>query len=371
MVWATEPREELWVACARRRRRPSASRRGGGRDAAGSASTGRGRARSSGRTWRMTSHTERALDRRRSRAHRRRARGSSPSSTPSSWAAARASCWRRTISASRSSDSSPAALRAVGEDEEVDLACRPPPTSRASHRTRTRCRRDGRRSRARSSAPRRPGDSSARRDAVHAQSQVAVRAARSAGRSTSKPSNGSRRTRTASPAPCAAATWRRNDPGPYARENDGPDRDGDHGRAVVAVARHDRRRSAGRRPRRIATSPPTGRAGEVGVRHDRPDQTVARAPGDRPLRRARFRSPGSSSTVRRWRTPHARTSSADDTMTAGRRRGRGDHLVGHPLRELRAGRVLEGAGEAGLAHRERPDRDHDSRSARVGTGREP
>ena len=104
----------------------SASRRGGGRDASGSASTGRDRARCPGAPARIASTHRRPLARRRSRARRRPGRGTGPPSRPS---CVRGRAALRVLARGDQRGEVvglvPAALRPVGEDQEVHRRRRP------------------------------------------------------------------------------------------------------------------------------------------------------------------------------------------------------------------------------------------------------
>ena len=114
------------------------------------------------------------------------------------------------------------------------------------------------------------------------------------------------------------------------------------------------------------TRPPPG-PGQVGVGDDRPDEPVRRrtsaTPGggrrvevarDRRDRDAPRRGPGAHLAARGHHDDRERPGGAE-------------HLVGHPLRELGAASA-RACGEAGLADRERPDRDHDALASRGGSG---
>ena len=121
----------------------------GDRDGGGTAATGRGRARRRAAPARITAHD---------RGPRRRDRSSSsPSTQPRKRDVDRAEHRGRVallVLAARDERCEvgvgvPGALRAVGADAQVHLGARRRPTSRAWRRSRTRCRRDARRSRAR------------------------------------------------------------------------------------------------------------------------------------------------------------------------------------------------------------------------------
>ena len=134
--------------CLRRRGAPPA----GGRDGCGTAATGRVPSTTSGRLARITPHTS---------ARVARSLTSSPSTwrrkttsiAPSTAAALRCSCSRVATSAARSAAASQVPLEPSVQMHNVHRARRPPPTWRAWRRSRTRCRRGGRRSRGRAPAP--------------------------------------------------------------------------------------------------------------------------------------------------------------------------------------------------------------------------
>ena len=102
---------------------------------------------------------------------------------------------------------------------------------------------------------------------------------------------------------------------------------------------------------------------------DRPDQAPLGAPA-----RRRRRPPRRGCRDRRAPRRPVRRGPARDLGRGGdhdaRQLARGrEHLLGHPLGELGAVRVVERRREPGLAHRERPDGDHDARTAsRGGSG---
>ena len=191
-------------------------------------------------------------------------------------------------------------------------------------------------------------------------------AARSAASSTSKPSAGSRTIRTSRPQRRASAAWRAHEPGPYANANGAAIGNASTGCAVVAMVgnEHGDRARRRRRRRRRATS---------------------RAEGRR-ARRRRARG--------RWSRTHARPASAARVERAGigdarepvRARPRDDlGRARHDRRSVaspaaattrsaivranaRRGVVVERVGEARLAERERPQRDDDACGVGKGAG---
>ena len=129
---------------------------------------------------------------------------------------------------------------------------------------------------------------------------------------------GSRTTRTARPARAAAATWRRNEPGPYANANSGAvpgGGDGQHRRAVVAVAGHEHRdRTVGVVGRPARTTRTKGRSAWAITARWHP---TCRERGDAGSRRRRRAIPGSATTCASWPAAHAMTSGALVTTTTG------------------------------------------------------
>ena len=184
----------------------------------------------------------------------------------------------------------PGALRAVGEHEQLDVRRRRVPTWRAWRRTRTRCRRGGRRSRA--PAARVAAHGGRGHDAV-ASDASAPSATRSSGTSTSNARSRSRTTR--SPRPEAASLGRvaTERTGSVGEAEVGVGRDRQHRRAVVAVARHERDDRLGGV---AGEASEVVRAREVGVGDTTRLHPRARR-WSRPAAAAASREPGSSSTA--------------------------------------------------------------------------
>ena len=155
-------------------------------------------------------------------------------------------------------------------------------------------------------------------------------------------------------------------PGPVAEAEVEVDGHAQDRGAVVAVARHERRRSrARRRPRASGVEGPARRGG----RRARPRRGCRRAPRPRRVpRRLRASSdPGSSSASSDRVAAHSRTAGSDDTTTTGSAPAASTTASAHRRARASRARVGEVTGEADLAQRERPDRDRDTGSG----GREP
>ncbi len=234
----------------------------------------------------------------------------------------------------------PSALRPVGEDQQVHRGAASRPTSPASRRSRTRCRRDARRS---------PSATSRNRQVAALEPSLTgtqrVSSARSAGTSTSKPSAASRTTRTARPAARAAADVSPEGAGAVGererRCGPGPRAPGSRRRGGTA-----RRSTIGR-----SSSVANRSSAPAGARGRSAWATTARtkpwsAHQATPAAAARSRSPGSSSTVDAGgRRPTPRTSSADDTTTTGSVPAAATHPVGHPLAPARHGGAASSVSE--------------------------
>ena len=302
---------------------------------------------------------------RRPRARRRRSRRSAPRVAPS--ASAAACCSRRAArdELGEVGVGVPGALRPVGEDEQVDLGAGRGPLRERRRRSRTRCRRGARRSRARGARASRSTLTGGlrHRRAQRAAAAVASRVERrEVGRHVDV--EGERRDRARRGARARAAaprpTWRRNDPGPYANANGASA--GTESTGVPSSRWHGTSATIGRAPsrakRRERRSPGGGRRAR---RRRRRSPSVRRC--SQPAAAAASSEPGSSSTVEaELDGPVAHLGGGRHDDDRHRPGGRGDDPVGEAPRERRRGaRSSSSLGEAGLAERERPDRDDDTR----------